>query len=66
MMMFWIAYWIFLLAAATAAISRAIFWYAHAELDDHDRELKQRIRQAELACLRTKSTQSRIKSRPDL
>lgn len=65
-MIFWIAYWIILLTAATAAVGAAIFRWAHEELDQHNQEQQQRIEQAELAYLRTRSTRSRIRHRPDL
>ena len=64
--MIWIFYWLVLLTASTYTIYLIIDRYSHEELDEHVRELKHRIDQAELAYLRTKSTKSRIKSKPDL
>ena len=64
--MIWILYWLALLTASTLTLYLCIDHLSHRELDQHNRELKHRIDQAELAYLRTKSTKSRIKSRPDL
>ena len=64
--MLWIFYWLVLLTASTYTIYLIVERYSHEELDEHVRELKHRIDQAELAYLRTKSTKSRIKRRPDL
>lgn len=65
-MMIWISYWLILLMAAVVALYLCIDRYSHEELDLHNRELKHRMDQAELAYLKTKSTKSRIKNRPDL
>lgn len=64
--MFWLFYWIALLVSAAAALYLCVVRYSHGELDQHNRELKYRIDQAELAYLKTKKTKSRIKSKPDL
>lgn len=64
--MIWILYWLALLSLSIYTIYTIIDHYSHEELDLHVRELKHRIDQAELAYLRTKSTKSRIKSKPDL
>ena len=74
-MMIWISYWLILLMAAVVALYLCIDRYSHEELDLHNRELKHRMDQAEQesssyetlpAYLKTKSTKSRIKNRPDL
>ena len=62
--MFWMVYWLALLGCCTWALYLAIDDYSHEELDQHCRELKHRIDQAELAYLKTKSTKSRVR-RPD-
>ena len=64
--MIWILYWLALLTLATLTIYLTVDRYSHEELDQHCRELKHRIAQAELQYLRSKSTKSRIKFKPDL
>jgi hypothetical protein len=61
-----ILYWLALISLATAALYWCIDRYSHEELETYNRELEQRNLQAELAYLKTKKTQSRIKNRPDI
>lgn len=65
-MIIWIMYWIALLALSTLAVYLCVIRLSHGELDVYNRELKQRLDQAELAYLRGKKTQSRIKFPRDL
>lgn len=64
--MIWIFYWLSLLGVSVFVVYLIVDHYSHEELDLHNRELRHRIDQAELAYLKTKKTQSRIKNRPDL
>lgn len=61
-----ILYWLTLLASSIGCIYWCIMVYSHVELDEHNQELEKRINDAELAYLKTKKTQSRIKFKPDL
>ena len=64
--MIWTVYWLLLLSATTTAIYLIVDLLSHNELDEYNRTLKHNINQAELAYLKTKSTKSRIKNKPDL
>ena len=64
--MTWILYWLVLLTISTGVIYWCVDRYSHRELDQHNHELQQQINNAELAYLKTKSTKSRIKNKPDL
>jgi len=63
--MFWFFYWLVLLTAAIFAVYLCTDQISHEELDEYNQELRTRINQAELEYLRTKSTKSRIRNRPD-
>ena len=73
--MIWIFYWLVLLSVSILTVYLCIDHLSHDELDEYNKELRHNINQAEQesssyetlpAYLRSKSTKSRIKSKPDL